>query len=330
MKDSWVGYISRVIRKFALSLLVVLVLAGCSASPRDGAVQRERGPVADLESSPLVEFEAAIYGPLGLAQEDAQAAAQARRLREAELVAECMHAQGFEHIPWYPGMGSDEVSVAEASASPMESAQQWGYRVFTIEPVAGTPAGFVDPNLEVVATMSAAEEAAYYAALMGWSGAEAGSLTQSDGCEPWAAQELNVVTPETELVNALLSDPRYTELMDAIDLIPVTVAQSSEMGEVNASWSECMAEAGYDYDRPEDAEYHFETLGTQITDRTSPQAREAKSEEIATAVADQQCRIDTGYDDNLQQLTWQTEDRVLKTYREDADALQAAIEQGAA
>ncbi|WP_454301408.1 hypothetical protein [Salana multivorans] len=318
----------------AAALAGVALIGGCSSQPSEPTETDTAGDASGLDSSPLQAFYASLYGE---APSPAEQAAEewATMTRQAELVAECMTAQGFSYEPWFPGMelgpeglgpeGEDDFRQLE----PMERAQQWGYGGFTRafeEPE--NPEAYEDPNRAAVEQQSESEQAAYWAALTGGDGDE--------GCELRASSEVNTLTPRQALADALHTDPRFGELQQAINDIDTAHADSPEVVSANRLWSDCMATAGFDHAAPWEAEVHFMDLLVEDEELTEADAdaeaidaqrSDLAAEEIATAVADQRCRDETEYDETTERVRWHLEREVLDRYADDVAALLALVEQ---
>ncbi len=147
------------------------MIASCTART---TIEIDDGDMVHLDSSPINGFYADVFGRVEMDEAEAKAARRADMVREAELVAECMTAQGFEHVPWFPGMNAvaddaEDGGLADLAAmDPMERAEQWGYGVFSgPDAVPANPEAFVDPNQTAVELLSEAEQEAYWAALLG-------------------------------------------------------------------------------------------------------------------------------------------------------------------
>lgn len=310
-----------------VAVAAIFSLAACASGQ---TYEIDETAIEHLDSSPLAEFYTAVYGQVQIAQEDDEAAARARMIREAELTAACMGDQGFDYTPWFPGIETARLAVDEpAPLDPLEEASQWGYGVFAgSESLAGDVAASPDPNQARVEQMSEGEKDAYWKALVGdgMTGI-AGKLEKADGCMPWSAQEVNEVLPQEAIAESVLQDPRFSELDNAIQLLPETFAGSDGLATANSAWSDCMASAGHTYTSPEAAEAYFINLGEEIESRVSVKAQEAATAEVVTAIADQQCQMDTGYDASLEQLMWNIEKQLLDRYSDDITDLKAAIAQ---
>lgn len=290
------------------------------------------GEAPRLDTSPLLEFYASLYGEEPSPAEQA-AHEWATMTREAELVAECMTAQGFSYEPWFPGMGLGAEGGADANdddywtLEPMERARQWGYGSFTrtFEPPEN-PEAYEDPNRAAIEQRSESEQAAYWAALTGDDGHE--------GCELRASKEVNTPTPRQALAGTLDTDPRFSELRQAINDVDTLHAESPEVAAADRLWSDCMAAAGFDYATPWAAELHFMDLLVETTEggagggggAIDAARSELATEEIATAVADQTCRDETDYDTTTEQIRWRLEQEVLDRYADDVTALLALVE----
>lgn len=241
-----------------------------------------------------------------------------------------MAGQGFDYVPWFPGISSvASAEPEEANLDPIERAQQWGYGYFTraAEPTPD-PSWYDDPNEASMLRMSPSEREAYLSALAGPRTADSPVVPGlPGGCQGWAAAEINEITPQQVIADEIYSDPRFTELQAAIASIASGIAASPAYAALNKAWSACMGAADLDYASPDEAEARF---SARFQEEALPRPAEQEAlaqEEISTAVADQRCRRETGYAEAYEQATWNLEQQVLDRYREDVTALTSLVAQ---
>jgi hypothetical protein len=210
------------------------------------------------------------------------------------LISECMAEAGFEYIPV-------DVKTIEAGQARMRSdpgytretyKQKWGLGVTTRfdNPVRDTGLG---PNLEIWKGLPKADQEAYSRTLWGDNPkydfvfafdeedfSETGGCTRKAVAQVFTQAQLKgtYVNPKDVLVE---NDPRIIEAQD--------------------NWTECMREAGYDYedDQDEIIEYYEERLEEllgdddpqSLTGHRLAQLRKLQQEEIAVSLVDLECQI---------------------------------------
>lgn len=183
--------------------ILVLPMAGCASESGQPAP-----PEGNATTSPLDEFLAVTWGANASPEElDRQLAARERRVDE--LIAECMHAAGFQYLPrTEEGWGSDPRQLA-----------------------------YID-------TLSDAEFEAWWDAYWGpphERDADGNFLPfdwESEGCQGWAEHIV-----ESELPPRL--EAEFPALFEAINLFNETVYSLPEFVELDSEWAYCMATAGF-------------------------------------------------------------------------------------
>lgn len=176
-----------------------------------------------------------------------------------ESIARCMAREGFEYVPVEPV--TDDFGLVDPAD--VEHARIFGFGVstqFDETESSSSDDDWVDPNSEIVESLSDSERDAYDLALHGTifvrdrSGLEgngAGSTDDADraaevegangdGCSGQAIAEVYAL----EELQGLLAQLDLESLNERIEADPRTVASLS-------GWSECMAELGYDYENLE-------------------------------------------------------------------------------
>lgn len=264
----------------ASRMLVFIAAVALTVSACGGASTRKQSGEAPLPG--IKEF--------GLTQE--QFAAHVEKTQA--LIEACMAAAGFEYIP--VDVKTIEAAQARVRQDPGYTRrtykEKWGLGVTTRfdNPVRDTGLG---PNLQIYNSLSEADKVAYNRTLFGEdpNADFAFTLDEEDfsatgGCTREAVSKVftkaqlrgSYVNPKDVLVD---SDPRIVAAHDR--------------------WSECMHEAGYEYEDDQDEiieEYQDRleelTEGDDPSTLTGARANELKklqAEEIAVALADLECQI---------------------------------------
>lgn len=327
----------------ATALLAALTLTACGGSDGEG----DGAAAAEVEPGPLDEFYEAAYGEF-----DEESADEQMKQVE-EVVAACMAEQGFEYVPVDQTQGS--VSMPEeldVEWGTREFAEQYGYGMTTNpwgEPEeVPVEEEFVDPNAEYVDAMSEPEREAYYVAL--W-----GEQTMSEDPEEEYVYDWEQAgcqgRAQHEVYEAGMDDPAFTSLMEEMNTMWERVQQDPRVADVTTAWVDCMADAGYTgLATVDDAQmrindmtnkvyeeaYSGEGMGPDATEEDwlkieeDVQARLAAitEEEIATAVADFECRDDAGYEDVMQEVNIDLQQEFVDAHRPELEAWVEAVKAG--
>lgn len=227
-----------------LTLAGTLVAVGCSPGPVDpgSSLQPESTSSAHAaspgtsrtsdttETEPESESFEAFFG-VQLFFEDPGAAEAARQeeIRQyEEAVRACMVVEGFDYTPVLP----EVESVLTTEGTVEDQVRRWGFRI-TTEAGSGLPSVMdsaliygepLDPNADLVESMSEAERAAWNEAL------------ENCGTEAWFARPATLY--ETALYGAMFAE--LDEMQERLEADPRIV-------DLEAAWSGCMATAGYEY-----------------------------------------------------------------------------------
>lgn len=151
------------------------------------------------------------------------------------------------------------------------------------------------------------------------------------GCFQWAENSATYGDDQARAAQQLVWDtPAYAELVNAVSGIDDSQTYLDAAAVAERSWSDCMASAGYRYATPSQAADYFYAIrdGYRDGDTENLDHTELVDLEIATAVADQECQQETGYEAVMQQARWNAEAQVMQEYSADVDALLAALDQG--
>jgi hypothetical protein len=115
-------------------------------------------------------------------------------------------------------------------------------------------------------------------------------------------------------------DPAFADLHAEFETWLFAMLEDPRMTAAATEWSACMADAGYDVATPSDAqESLFETdanggLSREITP-------ESDEREIATAVADLTCQLETDYQTSMLAAQHEMEQEFVDAHREQLEAL---------
>jgi hypothetical protein len=219
------------------------------------------------------------------------------------LIAKCMSDAGFEYVPvdYLTVRQAMDADKTIAGLGDEEYAAQFGYGISTQVAVADLPPQLADPttpatiglgkqNIQIFNSLSAADQAAYNRTLFGENAdetfavaLEAEDFSQTGGCTRAAVEQ--VFNPKD--LSVAYSNPK-----DAL------IEQDPRVIAAVADWAECMREAGFDYNNPEEIEPDLEDQLDAILDDADPKTlsveaqaalTELQGEEKAIAVADLDC-----------------------------------------
>lgn len=227
---------------------------------------------------------------------------RAERHRQSEdLIAACMADEGFEYWP------REELEWDPWEQYTLEYAQQYGYGGTSNVP-APTLNESDRKNQEYLESLSAAARKAYETAYMDVSDPEAPT-----GC----AQDAQVTAYEDSNWEA---DPAFADLNAEFRAWIFEMLEDPRMTEAATEWSACMAEAGYDVATPDDAQ---EGLSTPMPDGTLSReiTPDSDEQEIATAVADLTCQLETDYQTSMLAAQHAMEQEFVDAHRDQLEAL---------
>jgi hypothetical protein len=212
-------------------------------------------------------------------------------------IATCMSDAGFEYVPVdyatvRQAMTSDKSAPGLSSE---EYAATYGYGISTQPPGgADSPAiiGLGKENVQTINSLSKADQDAYFHTLFGENPEatfavtlEAEDFSETGGCTRTAIEQ--VFSSEE------LSASYYNPGDARIEQDPRVIAAI-------ASWSDCMRQAGFDYNTPEETEEDLQDRLDAILKGADPETlsapaqdalKELQGEERAIAVADLECAV---------------------------------------
>jgi hypothetical protein len=286
---------SRRVGPLALYLIVGVLLVACGggSTPQDQSANTPAAnqgdavtPAASQDSRPGAE-------EFGLTEEEIVKSVDAVEA----MIATCMGEAGFEYVPVdyatvRKAMDADKTAPGLTTE---EYAATYGYGIST-QPPGGTdsPAviGLGEQNMRIFNSLSDADQVAYKNTLFGENTdatfavtLEAEDFSETGGCTRSAIEQ--VFSPK-EMGTA------YYNPKDAL------IEQDPRVISAVAAWSDCMREAGFDYDSPEETEEDIKDRLDAILDGATPQELSAagqdqltqlEGEERAIAVADLECEL---------------------------------------
>ena len=193
---------------------------------------------------------------------EGQAANYARQAQQVQgLIAECMAKEGFEYIPAIRPV--DDFGFG--TPGDVEFAADFGLGITTFYGETETPwfqDDWIDPNQAIIEGLSESERNARYDTLHGSSFGPGGFgfdtdstiATSEDGSD---SEEEVVVDSGFEGCSGQAYEEVYAfdelqEVYEQLDLDSLfeRVEADPRGAEIDAEWSECMTERGYDYDDP--------------------------------------------------------------------------------
>lgn len=319
-----------------VSVAGLVLLSACSGST---TAAPDSATATATSRADIVNAQLPVDAYLGelASLDDADIVAEQTAIEES--IARCMSAEGFEYtVPDVAAMYSDEIHGSPEDQESREWISTNGYGV--TENPGGSPADDLppDPNFEYAQTLSAPSWAAYHKALVGILARTdiseediMASPLEEQGCRGRAQLEV--------LGTNVWKEPQFASLKDAYDALLTATAGSVEVADANASWADCMADAGYaGLSEPTDAIVIVSTANDEAWDAvdtsSDPDARpapdvlaELKALDVATALADLTCKETTGYDTAVRDVRFAAEEQFVTDHKAELDALLAASEQ---
>ncbi|MBO0920663.1 hypothetical protein J1G42_07470 [Cellulomonas sp. zg-ZUI222] len=310
-----------------LSLAVAaLVLAGCTAGGSDAPSDDATGPLSAWFEKVGGSYEGEDYE---------------RQQRESEeIVAACMAEEGFEYTPAEPMAGGEAEDAPEMDTK--EFAEQYGYGVTFSDELYGSGEDWVDPNEDYVAAMSESEQAAYYEALMGaMADYDYAADPEGTNMPGWEEQGCNGKAQHEVYDQDIWSNPSLESFWDEMQREYEGLADANpELAEAEKKWSACMAEAGFDFAGPDEAQQsvydQWDALYQALPaydpdadpDELDPAAyeidpaaeAELREQELSLAPADYECRASTGYDEAYDVANLELEKRLWDKYGAELEA----------
>jgi len=258
----------------------VLVLAACGGGSDEKDAGQTPQPTSGADNQQIGREE------FGMTEEQLVNAIEAGESR----IAECMADAGFEYIPIDSETFRDAMDAQGTvpGLSDEEFIAQYGYGITTLPPTSDFRFG--EENQAIFDDLSSEDQVAYGRTLLGENTQatyvnmlEAEDFLPAGGCTETAIKE---VYTEEQL------SPSFFNPFDAL------VEQDPRMIAAQQAWSECMADAGYDYEMQGDPEDEFVERLDAITGGADPKTltggdkealTELQGEERAIAKVDFDC-----------------------------------------
>lgn len=215
-----------------------------------------------------------------------------RQQQMRELVAECMAREGFEVISAYPPV--DNITEFGAPRDDIEYAREYGFGISTTfgdTDLLASPDEWTDPNQAIIESLSESERDAYFSALEG--------TGEFDGC--LGAADKQVFGRET-----------LSEIYERTDLESIfdRLATDPRIADIEAEWSVCMAEEGYQYENPDALNETVNDLQERFNEIVGVTEELEDQDELDVPVADAEQTAQTDMD-QVALAALQTEERAL-------------------
>ena len=301
--------------------LAVIALSGACGEPASEAKATSLADVLGIDEATFEEREAKVQ----------------------EEIRKCMQQQGFEYVP-RDMTGMKVVRRAPGQDDNAEFRRTKGYGITTgfgeaqaVQDDAGS-----DPNQAIREQLSDAEKEAYDRALFGAAAKHVGGsgevsvrigpgvrMATRAGSEASDVEEPQDTGCFGKAQEAVGQNDRIREIGPKLQELQQRIESDPRMVKANAAWSTCMADAGFDYEKPEDiVPYLFERLqelrgGAETTDgpveigpggapEDSPELDALRAEELALARADDGCSESTGRRETAADVREEAERRFLE------------------
>ena len=246
----------------AASVGLCLLLTACSPASYSATVDASGAepeltstitPARDPNQGALDELTDRIWGTMPATQQEAQADMERRVRAEEEFIAGCMAAQGFTYYPMVAAMPT--VMMIEGPArGTREFAEQFGLGISAIFAGDGLPGSQrvasavgmghghdLDPNRELRAAMSAAEQEAWWQALLG----EHDTWDWEMEPNPNHAEHFGCWGQAMSLGAEFLSATEFDTIQAEVSRFRESVAVYPQVIALDGEWASCMSEVGY-------------------------------------------------------------------------------------
>lgn len=313
----------------------VLLTGACSQDAPTPAGTPDGASSPSPTDSPLAEYMGDLWTP-----DAATVVAEQREIEE--LVAQCMADEGFEYtVPDVEAQLGEPGALSVTDTGTRDWIAEHGYGLAT--PASATAAEgreaaeVVDPNVTYVESLSPASLAEYDLALFG-------DILPPDDLTPeelaeWEPQDPGCLGTARETVSgpAVHLDEDYQDLMMEAGALQSAVLDDPAVLEADSAWSDCMADAGHpDLSDPADAR---ESISAALDDlwATVPHdsataadldptaLAELQEREIATALTDDTCQVDSGYRDVVLGRLHAAEEQFIADNRDRLDELKESF-----
>ncbi|MDM8086502.1 hypothetical protein QUV83_17145 [Cellulomonas cellasea] len=294
----------------------LLLLSGCGSSGDSDA-----GKDSKASEGPLQEY----MKPVTSAYDDIDY--EKLQVEQENIVASCMQEAGFEYTPQeYSSVSNPWDEDIEWGTE--EFAQKYGYGYSSGSESEDGEEEWVDPNADYVAAMSESERAAYEAALWG----QQDEPLEDDAEYEWdwtKAGCYGKASNETYgEANSAYEDPAFTDLQDEITRMYEKVQSDPKLTALDAKWSECMNEAGFDFAKVNDAAESISEAYNALWEAADPTTgsvdttaeAELREKEMSTALADAKCQTKVEYQKTAREVQFALEQEFVDTHKAELDA----------
>jgi len=220
-------------------------LAACGGDSETSLVQTD----SPLQEALGIDFS----DPTSFQEENEVAIAEA-----GEATVECMREAGFEFVPQDGQIVFEDPRAAQTEGlSAREYAEQFGWGATTffgpdLDDFTGQT--FTDPNSGYVESLSDAERDAYFAALYGDFPEFDPGVDEDVAFEEFEPSGCESLAFEAAFASEDSAFSVFDELGDELAQMEEDFQADPRIVEFDRSWTECMGEAGFDYDTPVDAQ----------------------------------------------------------------------------
>lgn len=321
----------------SLILVGVLVLGACSSSGGNS----DGNDAGDDGVETLQDF---IPGAVGFDPDNAEEQYRNQEQQAQEMIADCMAAEGFEYVPYV--QNTDE-SFSGGADTAEEYAELYGFGVThdllsleTYDENEVPPELVDDPNYAIQEGLSDEERDAYNSALYGdQPDIDFESMTEDEIDEYFQSWDPGGCQNEAyeSVFDAEGSQAFYDQFGDEMQSIYERAQEDPRIADLEANWSACMAESGYDFENQQDATIfiarRLEEIGAIQDLEVDPNgngwgygsegiepgsemykaAKKILDEEIEIAVASVACQTDT--EDVYQQVYSEYEQDFIEQHR---------------
>lgn len=243
-------------RLFIIVMVNVLILSGCGGG--DGTDE----PSGASDGEPTIQD--FIPGAIAFNEDDAEQQYLQMEREAQEAIAVCMAEQGFEYIPFVP---SQDMGGFVGPENQEEFVELYGFGIATMileeqqmDEAAMEEEMAKDPNNAIVEVMSEDEQQEYYAALHGVEpDIDYESMTEeeiNEFYEDWIPEGCYNDAYE-ELWGGEADMAFYEQFGPLMEEIFVGVESDPRIVDLEATWSACMADQGYDFTEHFDVEVYL-------------------------------------------------------------------------
>jgi hypothetical protein len=348
------------IAALASACTIFLGVAGCSSASDAGLtsnvdagaiVQHDdanpdpepiREPIQPRELSPLDEFRNILWS-MEIDEESQVRQFEADRMRQEDLIAQCMNDLGFEYVPFL-GWNSLWIRGAENwHPDDMDWVAVYGYGITVSPGNRGGITGSVDfntpgnPNIALRDALSDAGAAEFMNSLQGH-GTEGSIALVGEthrNCMNWSSY---LVQNERQVSRR----EEFAPLMEAISQMYDNLRW--EPSDADRAWASCMFDTGFpglelQWQAADTIVRELNDLrstitqhpnwdsGTEPTPENSPEMAELHQREVAMATADLNCRITTDFAAGREAHIHAVENQFISDHRAALEALRSAAEQ---